>query len=237
MREFEEYFSTWVDGLESEISWWNDYMRTEGLEFFYSFRKTVSPNKRFELEDDIPEEKYGQSFSFLDVGSGPFSRCGNITERVVLDFTAIDPLADAYNELKGKYELNNGVVPKTGFVELLEFEFEANSFDMVHMSNSLDHSFSAIDGLYQLLNVCKVGGCVVLRHHENEAENEGYIGLHQWNLSLKNDEKSFVIWRRNERYDVCKIFADYADFILMPDIIEDSGHWIYNKVIMKKRET
>ena len=125
---------------------------------------------------------------------------------------------------------------ETGFVELLDRKFKPNSFDMVHMSNSLDHCFSAIDGIYQLLNICKIGGKVILRHAENEALRENYVGLHQWNLSLHNEENSFVVWRNNQRYDVCKIFADYADIELIPDVKENTGHWIYNKVVMVKKK-
>lgn len=46
------------------------------------------------------------------------------------------------------------------------------SFDVVHMSNALDHCFDPIFGLMQLISVCKIGGKVILRHNENEALNE-----------------------------------------------------------------
>lgn len=87
-----------------------------------------------------------------------------------------------------------------------------------------------------MLNICKIGGKVILRHAENEALRENYVGLHQWNLSLHNEENSFVVWRNNQRYDVCKIFADYADIELIPDVKENTGHWIYNKVVMVKKK-
>ncbi len=45
-----------------------------------------------------------------------------------------------------------------------------------------------------------------------------------------------MIWNKEYRYDICRIFADYADFELYPDIIEKDGVWKYNKVVIKKRK-
>lgn len=233
---YQEYIENWLNGLEDEIRFWNDYISSEGGNYFYGFYKTISKEKPFELDDDIPSKAYGKKYKFVDVGSGPFSRCGVISNRVILDAVSIDPLAYAYNNIKMRNGINNGIILKNGFVELLDKMFKPNSFDMVHMSNSLDHCFSAIDGIYQLINICKIGGKIILRHHENEAENENYVGLHQWNLSLHNEENSFVIWRNQERYDVCELFKDYVEFELCPDIKEKGGYWIYNKVIMTKKK-
>lgn len=234
--DYQDYLETWVTGIKGEIEFWNDYISNEGGGSFYGFEKTVSPKRKFELEDDIPMEKYGQKFRFLDVGAGPFSRCGRVTTKVELEAISVDPLADAYNYIKEKYHVDNGVKLESGFVELLNRKYASNSFDMVHMSNALDHSFNAIDGIFQMIYICKIGGKIVLRHHENEAENEGYVGLHQWNLSLHNPENSFVIWRENQRFDVCEIFSDYVDFQLTADIREKDGYWIYNKVVMTKKK-
>lgn len=232
---YSEYLELWLQGLESEIDFWLNYMANKGGIFFYGFNETTSSQRKFELENDIPNELIGTEISFIDVGSGPFSRCGHVTDKVKLNAISVDPLAEIYTVLKTKYGLDNGVNLKSGFVELLEYEFESNSFDIVHMSNSLDHCFSAIDGIRQLLNICKIGGKVILRHSENEAENEKYVGLHQWNLSLHNDENTFLVWRKNVKIDVCKMFGEYADFYLYPDENE-AGKWIYNKVVMIKKK-
>lgn len=236
INDYRQHLEVWLSGLKDEIDFWDYYMRNEGGISFYGFEKTVSSNRKFELEDDIPVGAYGKEYKFIDVGSGPFSRCGMVTDKVTLDAVSVDPLAYAYSDLKKKYGLDNGVRLENGFVELLNMKYGANVFDMVHMSNSLDHCFSALDGIYQLLNICKIGGKVILRHGENEAANAKYTGLHQWNLSLHNKEKSFVIWRENERHDVCKMFADIADIELIPDVKEKEGHWTYNKVIFTKKK-
>ena len=44
----------------------------------------------------------------------------------------------------------------------------------------------------------------LLRHHPNEAEFEGYSGLHQWNFDLKHG--ACVVWRPGERFDLGRHF-------------------------------
>ncbi len=105
---------------------------------------------------------------------------------------------------------------------------------MVHMSNSLDHCFDALCGIYQLIYICKIGGKIILRHAENEAERSEYEGFHQWNLSVHNKENSFIIWREKQRIDLIKELGNYVDFYIYPD--QKEGGWKYNKVVMIKKK-
>ena len=44
------------------------------------------------------------------------------------------------------------------------------------------------------------------------------------------EENSFIIWRQNERYDICKIFEEYADFQLFPGAIDEEGNlWAWGE--------
>lgn len=233
-NQYKQYCNEWLSGLPDEIYFWEKFMKEQGGVFFYQFAKTVDKDRQFELEEDIPIGMYGGEYKFLDVGSGPFSRCGKVTNKVKMDALSVDPLAGAYTILKKKYQIDNGLRLETGFVEFLDKKFSQNTFDMVHMSNSLDHCFDALYGIYEMLYVCKIGGKVILRHAENEGEREKYKGLHQWNLSLKNKENAFIIWREDKRFNVCEIFGEYADIELYTDLAE--GVWIYNKVVMTKRK-
>lgn len=235
-HKYKGYYLTWLSGLESEIEYWKLFMEEKGGISFHGYETTISSHRHFELEEDIPSESYGSVYRFLDVGSGPFSRCGRITDKVNLDALSVDPLAAPYNALKKQNGIDNGIKLETGFVELLAKKFEKNTFDMVHMSNSLDHSFDAVYGIFQLLYICKIGGRVILRHSENEAEKAKYGGLHQWNLSLHNEENTFLIWRNDQQYNIPELFREYADVELYPDQIEQGGGWKYNKVIMIKKK-
>lgn len=232
---YEDYFNIWLRGLKNEISFWKKFVEEQGGESFYGWERMVSPTRIFELEKDIPPQQYGSEYKFIDIGSGPFSRCGIVTDKVNLVSVWVDPLAGVYEKLKEDNQLNDNIDLETGFVEFLDRRFSENTFDMVHMSNSLDHCFDAVYGIMQLLNICKIGGLVILRHHENEAERGNYTGLHQWNLSLNNPENSFIIWRKDIRYDICKIFDEYADIKLYPNQEEETG-WNYNKVILRKKK-
>lgn len=232
MERYEEYLDKWLNGLESEISFWKSYMETEGGIYYEGFKETTEKNKYFTLEKHLEGMGEDRQIKFLDVGSGPFSRCGSVSNKYNLIVDAVDPLAQIYNILKEKNDLNNGIDVKTGFVELLDKIYEAESYDVVHMSNALDHSFDAVFGIYQLFNLCKIGGKVILRHAENEAERSEYRGLHQWNLSVHNKENSFVIWRQDERYDIRKMLDGYAIVEWNSDVYENK--WKHNEIIITK---
>lgn len=227
-----EKLDSWLNGIYSEINFWNNIIKTDGGIYNKNlWHNIINKNRSFVLEDDIPTDFYGKKFDFIDVGSGPFSRCGFVTDKVILNHTAVDPLADVYNVLKAKSGINNEINLKTGFVEILDRYFEPNSYDMVHMSNSLDHSFDPVLGIYQLINICRIGGKVILRHKENEAEIEDYEGFHQWNLSVNVSENKFVIWRNNEEYNINEIFSNYVDIKCSVDSLEP----IFNRVEMIKK--
>lgn len=232
LERYEEYLDKWLYGLESEISFWKRYMETNGDIYYANFKEHTEKNKHFTLERHLKGFSHTELIKFIDIGSGPFSRCGCVTDNYNLSVDAVDPLAEIYNILKKNNNLENGITVKTGFVELLDRYFEEESYDIVHMSNSLDHSFNAVFGIYQLLNLCKVGGKVILRHAENEAERSEYGGLHQWNLSVKNEENSFVIWRKDEKYDIKKILDGYATVEWKADVYEKQ--WNYNEVVITK---
>ena len=51
---YEKYLSDWLAGLENEINFWNRYMKEEGGMYFYGFKTTISPDRLFDLESDIP---------------------------------------------------------------------------------------------------------------------------------------------------------------------------------------
>lgn len=118
-HKYEGYYLKWLSGLESEIEYWKLFMEEKGGVSFHGYETTISSHRHFELEEDIPSESYGSAYRFLDVGSGPFSRCGRITDKVNLDALSVDPLAAAYNALKKENEIDNGIKLETGFVELL----------------------------------------------------------------------------------------------------------------------
>ncbi len=236
-KQYEEYLDSWLNGIQDEIKFWDLFFQSKGSVINGCtediFNEVTAYAPAFTLEDDICKTET----KFLDAGSGPYSRCGVITNKTKLDFTAVDPLASIYKALKDKHSIDTKIQPQTAMVENLSSKFKENEFDIVHMSNSLDHSFDPILGLWQMLYVCKVGGKIILRHHQNEAENENYQGFHQWNLSLENNK--FIIWRPGIKFDVSKILSEYAEIIeTKKDVIDNQGMktWVYDKVVIRKNK-
>ena len=152
---YENAYNQWLRGLSSEIYFWRRHMETKGLQWHDYWDKETSPTKKFHLERFIPQGKIGGEYCCIDIGSGPYAM-GRITDKVKLDFQALDPLGHAYTLLKKQYNVDSGVSIKTGFVELLHELYTENTFDMVHMQNSLDHSFDPFHGLQEMLFICKI---------------------------------------------------------------------------------
>jgi hypothetical protein len=92
---------------------------------------------------------------------------------------------------------------------MLADRFTHNSFDLVWAQNSVDHSYDPIGVIEQALCVVRLGCWVVLVHGTNEAVNENWSGLHQWNFCGENDD--FVIWNRTSRVNVSQRLRPYAD--------------------------
>ena len=223
----------WLQGVEDELYFWNNY-------FFHHLDRISKMNKRFIFEEYLPSNEES-TVKFLDVGSGPIGACGFYTDKVKkLEMIAIDPLAAAYKMLRRKYGIDNGLNLHSGFVELLSECFPSNHFDIVHMRNSLDHSFDPIYGIMQILQVLKIGGKLILRHHENEAQREHYMGFHQWNLSIDSKNHKFLIWNADHWYDVERIVAPYADMELSAKaeqgVDENGDAWVLNKVVLQKKK-
>ena len=92
------------------------------------------------------------------------------------------------------------------FVERLTDRYEENSFDIVRMSNALDHSYDPFTGIFEMLKVTRIGGTLRLSHYENEAERELGYGMHQWNIT-SDGEDSMVIWRKDFRAEIRDILG------------------------------
>lgn len=201
----------WLNGTFSEVEFWDLWMRSRGAEWPEEFR--------LRLRDDILIDPQAaallpstgtQGVRILDVGSGPMCGTGMVHNNRKVDITATDPLAAAYQKMYLRYSIEPPVMTALAFAEDLAAFFPANSFDLVICKNALDHSLDPVRGLVQMLEVAKPSGYVLLQHRRNEALNEGYSGLHQWNFDI-NSVGEFVISNREISISVSKEFAEIAD--------------------------
>ena len=228
---YKEYLTTWVKGIDYELSFWADF-----VDSLIENYKINNNNKLNYLPDDSSyiEEEFCYCHdrdNVLDVGSGavPFYFHQLLKHKKNIDFYSVDPLAKAYKELFSIKSINVAGVAETCFVEDLSSKFSENFFDVVHMSNSLDHSFDPILALWQMLYVCNIGGYILLRHNCNEAEREKYSGFHQWNIDIN---RSFSIFRGKRVIDV---LAELRDYVSVEKMFKTTNNGIdINFVCLKK---
>jgi len=160
-----------LHGIYHELAFWQQFVKTD--RFLDGWVKKVkTPELNNEVADfikSVPHE------TVLDVGSGVCSILNGL-----VNVTACDPLGDLY-KLVFDYERHKLTAPLPIPAELLTYK---NQFDIVHISNALDHCQSPYDALNNLLAGVKPGGYLIVQGFCNEAEHENWQGFHQYNLDL-----------------------------------------------------
>ena len=174
--------SLWQAGLAEELGFWEEIMKTGGLQWPDDFRAKISPDTPLHDTFRTLLASAGSTVRILDVGAGPFTSVGKRWDGHEVLITAIDPLADEYARLLRKYGRVAPVPTIAGHGESLTERFPADTFDLVHARNSLDHTYDPLAVLRSMLAVTKLGGHVWLSHAKREADAQGHTGLHQWNL-------------------------------------------------------
>eukprot|EP00929_Paragymnodinium_shiwhaense_P084621 TRINITY_DN45264_c0_g1_i1.p1 TRINITY_DN45264_c0_g1~~TRINITY_DN45264_c0_g1_i1.p1 ORF type:complete len:644 (-),score=53.05 TRINITY_DN45264_c0_g1_i1:575-2506(-) len=136
----------------------------------------------------------------LDIGSGPASMLGppgvwplsndaSDGHNFSLEVTAVDPAADEYSKLT---EDEDAVRPVKGGGEGLTDVFGHEAFDLIWLSNALDHSLQPISTLREVALLLRPSRGAVLLHCRNEGLRKRYNGLHQWNVDVYRDR--MVVW-------------------------------------------
>lgn len=201
---------SWQDGIAFEVEFWDRWFRTQGAEWPEDFKKRLDPALPVSaayvaLLDQIPSNPV----RVLDVGAGPLTIFGRTHPRKQIVLVPTDALAREYDTLLEKYKVVPPVRTIFAEAESLTSHFPAESFDLVHAQNSIDHCRSPYDAVRQMLTAAKVGGWVRLNHAENEAENEKYTGFHQWNFTVRDGD--FIIWSKDQSINVSRELSGAAD--------------------------
>lgn len=183
----------WKANIGSEIRFWDKCFETKGLIWPGEFGLRFDPNLEIQKEiiPFLPDKKM---IKILDVGAGPLTFLGKRYKNAELNIIAVDPLADIYDKILEKYSVRPLIrTEKLDAVEL-SHRFSENSFDIVVARNSIDHSYSPIQAILEMLKVVRRQSYIVMLHKPNEATNENWRGLHQWNFSEENGD--FIISNR-----------------------------------------
>lgn len=166
-----------LQGIAHELKFWRDFVKTERF-----LRGWVANKPTPELNTTVYEYlmnnvKHGSWI--LDVGSGVVSLLNGMPYQVL----TVDPLGELY-ELIFDYKKYKIQPPEAIPAEELTM---APSFDVVHMSNALDHTQNPHKALTSLFSVCRPGGVVIIQGFEDEATFENFEGFHQWNIVLDGE--------------------------------------------------
>ena len=143
----------------------------------------------------------------LDVGAGPLTYLGKKWGGRHVNITAIDPLADKYDRILAKYQLQPLVRTQKLAAEDLSQRFPAGTFDLAFARNCLDHAYNPERAVLQMIEVVKRGRYVLLEHKPNEARQQSYTGLHQWNFSVSANG-DFMIGSKFETVNMTKKYAE-----------------------------
>lgn len=197
-------------GIRSELRFWERWLQTGGLEWPDEYRRRLDPDRPFpeHLAAFLAHLPDGPAH-VLDVGAGPLSCLGTRHPSRPIRLTPTDALAPQYDELLRRYQVAPPVRTVYADAERLTERFPADSFDLAHAQNSIDHTRDPLAAIVQMLAVVRPGGYVILGHEENEAENEGYAGLHQWNFTRSGG--AFVIRGRGGSRNVTELLAPHAE--------------------------
>jgi SAM-dependent methyltransferase len=199
--------AAWDEGLQEEVDFWRAVLGNTNPAWADYHRETVErldPERKFDdhLASLLPQGVPATRCKVLDVAAGPVSPCGWMIGAEKVDLTPIDALAGPYRILLEERGFTPPVWTQDCHGEQIDQRFAANTFDVTHIRNALDHCYDPLAVIRNMLAVTKRGGWVVVVGFVDEAEYGMYDGLHQWNVRV--EEGDLVIWRPSERHEVGK---------------------------------
>jgi SAM-dependent methyltransferase len=200
----------WRKHLGSEAGWW-ERLIADPDRFREQFGWCLDPDleaRQDELREAI-EAVPREELRVLDVGAGPVTVVGRRHAGKRIRVTAVDPLADAYNEALTRAGIEVPVVTEKLAVEELPDRFAPRSFDVVYCHNAIDHMPDPMLALDVMLGLAAADGFVVLRCLPDEGERNAYFGIHQWNVDCGGGD--LVIWNREARHVVGDELAGRAE--------------------------
>ena len=221
MDKYTQEVFDWTDAFSDGVEYWDNWLETKGHIWHKHYERRTAGSVEF-LYPDLISKVDSQDVKIIDIGCGCLSKLGNVYKDKKINLTSVDVLGEQYSKLLDKYNIVPYSRPEFGLVEFLEILYDKNSYDIVTMTNSLDHSFDPITAIYQLLNLVKINGFVFLEHHENEAEHENYQEFHKWNITV-NESGDLIIWSKTESYNINEILGDNAEIETIRRVDIDEG--------------
>ena len=189
-------YPAWRAGLARELAWWRGFLRERAMADA-GYRRRFDPRMPLQphLAALLPAGRPARELRLLDCAAGPVTGVGKTVDGHPLDLVAVDALAGEYAALLAELGMEPPVPSRPGEVERLDGLFPPDAFDLVTMTNALDHCHDPELALRQMLRVARPGGAVVVEHYR-DASDAGYQGLRQW--TLEPADRDLVV--RNDRH-------------------------------------
>lgn len=170
------------NAVNDELKFWKTFVKTDRfLEGWVP--DTPTPELRPQVRKFLQEHLTPES-SVLDCGSGVVSILRGTVPAEQLE--AADPLADHYAEIFD-YKAHNIDRPYRLSCEDLT-DATDEEYDIVHISNALDHTQDPLLAVAGMFKVLKPGGYLIIQSFENEATAQKWQGMHQWNVFLEGEK-------------------------------------------------
>lgn len=196
----------WKKRAPDEIRFWVDALTPRDAAATFANRLDPSAEVRGSALRRALEEIEAVDVSILDVGSGPLSSVVGTYPGKNLTVVATDAFAEDYLRVLRMRGIEPPSPPIACPGEGLHERFGANSFDVVHIANALDHTADPLTVLENMLAVMKPAGRVALTHLPDEGERNQYMGIHLWNIRSEDDH--LILWNRDARHDLTERLAD-----------------------------
>lgn len=188
-----------IDGIAHEVNFWRGFVKTER---FLNGWASDGPNP--ELHPYAAETLKEQGGMALDVGSGPVSILRGTLPAA--DIIAADPLGKFYEGLVDYAGLKIAPPAAVRAEDLLRY-FGGSRFSIVHCSNAIDHCQDPFSAISQMKEMLIPGGLLFIQGFENEADNEKWEGLHQWNIRAGENGLYISGWGGSETFVPGKVKA------------------------------
>jgi SAM-dependent methyltransferase len=187
----------WERELGTEVRFWQTYLGELAGEDQTNYQRPDYDWSEEPVYAAVIDRLPDGPLQILDVGAGPMTAMPKVHAGKQITITAFDPLADEYNARLGELGIEPLVRTHRSTGEELLEHVAAGTFDLAHASNCLDHAYDPGLAVRNMVTAVRPGGLVLLRHERNEAVNEHYLGLHQWNFDVDGDD--FILWRPGTR--------------------------------------
>ena len=199
----------WERGQDVERAYWGNFLTTmlpqESHDDYFDER--VGGSLKFQYHSFV-EHISSSPIKVIDVGAGPVTHVGISDPSRKIEITAVDPLAEFYEELLSEFDIVRVIPTVPGNAETLEQLFSQNTFDFAFSRNALDHCSDPLTAISQVFGVLKPGCHFCLCGNSNESEKQNYQGSHLWNFEVREDHP--ILWRPGITIDLAVAFAEEA---------------------------